>query len=149
MTLPQFPSGAHEKRLKEKLSELGWVTMSTDEKMQWHSYVYARRQVFLHLSPESPPPTDPRKEWYFPRQVDEVMAGYKRGQLWRKERAPERITPAMQAYQRGDYTEAERLDNQDRARRNFKGPDEEYVALCVRQVRENTSRFVFNTRTYK
>ena len=120
VTTPAFPSSGHEKLLKERLSNDGWKSFTVDEKSWWHSYVYPWRQEFLDLRPDSPPPTDRLGEWFMPRLVAAVRAAYACGKMRGRYRARGRcedITPAMQAYHRGDYELAEYFDDQDRERR--------------------------------
>src|SRR5215471_498865 len=76
---PRFPSTAHEKSLKDKLRQHGWPSFTTDEQIWWHTYVYAFRKVALGLEPTSPPPTDPRGEWFFEKLYEEALQAYRRG----------------------------------------------------------------------
>jgi hypothetical protein len=73
----------------------------------------------------------------------------------------------MQAYHRGDYEAADRLDAEDRERRKMADhmdrnnipwrnrdgsptPEAvEYAALSLRQVRANVDRFVANSKPYR
>jgi len=41
--------------------------------------VYAFRKVALGLEPTSPPPTDPRGEWFFEKLYEEALQAYRRG----------------------------------------------------------------------
>jgi hypothetical protein len=149
---PSFPSEAHLSRLRRALipqpGKHAWQNLTDAERWEYHAYDYGFRRVQFGDRSESYT-LDPEGKWYAAHLADQTESMYRA--IIAKRMQPDR-KPSLNCWEPGyadryrepwflelSTAQRQRIMEQDMERNDawLHGSQDEYMAVCARQVREN------------